>query len=285
MQEILPQIYIESGYPGVTLGAINWVHGLVLIDAPFRQEDVRSWRSALLNLGGGVDRLLVNLDAHLDRTLGVRLMDCSVVGHEQIAQVFRSRPLTFKAQPSDSGAVWELYENLGSVRWAPPEITFTDQLHINWDPLPLVLEYHPGCCPAAIWAVLPEHGAIFVGDAVTTGQPPFLAMADITAWLGTLDQLLTKYANFIFISGRGGVVRSDQVRQQIKWLQKVEQSLEKLAQKNAHPEDTVSLVPKLLGDVSSDKQMADLFERRLANGLAQYYQRHYGSSLASPSGN
>ena len=280
MQEILPQIYIETGYPGVTLGAINWIHGLVLIDAPFRQEDIRSWRSALLNLGGGVDRLLVNLDSHLDRTLGVRLMDCTVVGHEQIAQVYRSRPLTFKAQPSDSGAEWELYENLGSVRWAPPEITFTDQLHINWDPSPLVLEHHPGCCPAAIWAILPEHGAIFIGDAVTSGQPPFLSLADIPTWLATLDTLITKYANFIFISGRGGVIRSDQVRQQIKWLQKVDQSLEKLAQKGARPEDTFSLVSKLIGELPSDRELANLYERRLASGLALYYMRHYGGNLS-----
>ena len=70
MQEIVPNVYIETGYAGVTLGAINWPHGLVLIDAPFRPEDTRSWRSALLNLGGGVDRVLVQLDAHPDRTLG-----------------------------------------------------------------------------------------------------------------------------------------------------------------------------------------------------------------------
>ena len=77
MQELAHHVYIETGYAGVTLGAINWSHGLVLIDAPFRAEDARSWRSALLNLGGGVDRLLVNLDAHFDRTLGVRAMDCT----------------------------------------------------------------------------------------------------------------------------------------------------------------------------------------------------------------
>ena len=72
MQELAPHVYIETGYAGVTLGAINWAHGLILIDAPFRAEDTRSWRSNLLNLGGGVDRLLVNLDAHFDRTLGAR---------------------------------------------------------------------------------------------------------------------------------------------------------------------------------------------------------------------
>jgi hypothetical protein len=61
-----------------------------LIDAPFRADDVRTWRSALLNLGGGVDRMLVNLDAHLDRTLGTRAMECTVVGQERMTEIFRN---------------------------------------------------------------------------------------------------------------------------------------------------------------------------------------------------
>ena len=133
MQELAQHVYIETAYAGVTLGAINWSHGLILIDCPFRAEDVRSWRSALLNLGGGVDRLLINLDAHLDRTLGTRSMDCTVLGHDKMAGVFRNRPVTFKAQGSETGAEWELYNGLGSIRWAPPEITFTDQMVIHWD--------------------------------------------------------------------------------------------------------------------------------------------------------
>jgi hypothetical protein len=69
-------------------GQITCPHGLVLIDSPFRPEDARSWRSTLLNLSGGVDRLLVNLDSHLDRTLGVRAMECTVVGHEVYGRSF-----------------------------------------------------------------------------------------------------------------------------------------------------------------------------------------------------
>ena len=31
MQEISDHIFIETAYAGVTLGAINWPHGLILI--------------------------------------------------------------------------------------------------------------------------------------------------------------------------------------------------------------------------------------------------------------
>ena len=42
MQEISPKVFIETSYPGVTLGAIDWTHGLILVDAPFRPEDIRA---------------------------------------------------------------------------------------------------------------------------------------------------------------------------------------------------------------------------------------------------
>src|SRR5512137_766112 len=107
MQAIAKDIYIENDYPGVTLGIISLEHGLLQIDAPPSPEDARMWRAAMLNLGGGPERLLINLDAHPDRTLGARAMDCSVIAHETTAQVFRSRPNTFKAQGDETGADWE----------------------------------------------------------------------------------------------------------------------------------------------------------------------------------
>lgn len=120
MQEIAHGIYIENSYTGVTVGAINLSRGLLLVDAPPRPEDTRSWRAGLLNLGGGVERMLANLDAHPDRTLGVRALECTVVAHEKTAQVFRTRPTAFKSQDIETGAEWEQMAGLTSIRWSPP---------------------------------------------------------------------------------------------------------------------------------------------------------------------
>lgn len=133
MQEVSSNVFFETSYLGVTLGAVNLAHGLLLVDAPPRPEDIRSWRASLLNLGGGVDRLLVNLDAHVDRTLGVRAMECTVVAHEKTAFVFRNRPTSFKSQDAEAGAEWEKCNGLGSIRWAPPEISFSHRMLIHWD--------------------------------------------------------------------------------------------------------------------------------------------------------
>ncbi len=279
MQELAPRIYIETVYAGVTLGVINWPHGLILIDSPFRQDDVRAWRATLLNLGGGVDRLLINLDAHLDRTLGARAMDCTIVGHEKMAQVFRTRPVTFKLQSAETGSEWEMFNSLGSIRWAPPEITFTDKMHIFWNDEPLTLEYRPGPSVGAIWAVLPEEHIIFLGDAVVPNQPPFLANADLPAWIETLQLLLSReYRNYTLISGRGGMVAYEQVRTQIRFLEKVHSLLEAMGEKQEPPEKTEGLVSNLLKSFNVSADRKELYTQRLQWGLHQYYSRHYRSS-------
>jgi glyoxylase-like metal-dependent hydrolase (beta-lactamase superfamily II) len=276
MQELSSHVYIETGYAGVTLGAINWPHGLVLIDSPFRAEDVRSWRSALLNLGGGVDRVMVNLDAHLDRTLGARAMDCTIVAHEQMADVLRNRPVSFKAQGSDTGAEWELQNGLGSIRWAVPEITFSDRLYIHWDDSPLLLEHHPGPSTGAIWAILPKEKIAFIGDAILPNQPPFLAFADVGLWINGLELLLApEYRDFLLVSGRGGLVAQQQIRDQIDFLGEVKSGIHKLAERAASPDEATTLAPLLVKRFLSGNSLEAQYEQRLKYGLKQYYIRHF----------
>jgi glyoxylase-like metal-dependent hydrolase (beta-lactamase superfamily II) len=276
MQELANHIYIETGYAGVTLGAINWAHGLILIDAPFRQEDARLWRTALLNLGGGVDRLLVNLDAHFDRTLGVRAMECTVVGHEKMAEIFRNRPVTFKTQGTETGAEWELYNGLGSIRWVPPDITFTEGLKIHWDDSPLLLESRPGPATGAIWAVLPDQRIAFVGDALVPDQPPYLSSADLPTWINSLRPLLTaEYQDYLLISGRGGPVAHQQVRRQLTFLEKTNGLLEDLARQKAPASEAGSLSQRLIQDFEIPAHREMQYRQRLQHGLQQYYIRHY----------
>jgi cyclase len=276
MQEIITNVYIETGYAGVTLGAITCQHGLILVDSPFRPEDARSWRSALLNLGGGVDRMLVNLDPHLDRTLGARAMECTVVGHENMAEVFRNRPVTFKAQPAETGAEWELQINLGSVRWLPPEITFTDQFFIHWNGSPVVLEHKPGPNQGAIWLNMPEEKIAFIGDTVVINQPPFFGNANIPEWRERLNQLLSpEFSEYILISGRGGMVHIDDVNKQLRLLDTVQTNMEEFSQLGAAPYEVERLVPEILKQYSVSLEFRILYENRLRYGLQHYYLRHY----------
>lgn len=276
MQEIAPHIYIETDYAGVTLGAVNWQHGLLLVDSPFRLDDTRNWRASLQNLRGGLDRMLVTLDAQVDRTLGSRAMECTIISHEQTAEVFRNRPLTFKPQSSETGAEWELFGSPGSVRWAPPEMTFTDELLIHGGEIDIQFEYHPGSAIGSIWIVLPAQRIIFLGDAVVPDQPPFLASADLPQWMENLQSLQqAQYRDWWLVSGRGGLVTPAQVRQQLRFLDLVHNKLEAMAVNSIPADATVNLVADLLAHYKIPQERQAQFKQRLKWGLRQYYLRHY----------
>lgn len=275
MQEIAPHIFIETSFPGVTVGAINWPHGLVLIDAPLRPDDIRLWRTTLANMNGGLDRLLVNLDEHFDRTIGARQVECMVAGHEKMNLLFRDRPVTFKSQTIETGADWELQNGLGSIRWAPPDISFSHQLVINWDPDPILLEYHPGPSICSIWVELPHQKIVFVGDTLTLNTPPFLASADLPDWKQTLALLLSpKYKDFSFVSGRGGLVDHAAVKDQIKFLEKVEHQLSRLVEKRGSQDEIEKAAHGLLKNFEFDGEKTSHYLLRLTWGLQQYLKHH-----------
>lgn len=282
MQEISEHVFIDNALLGITVGAINLPHGLLLVDAPPRPEDIRSWRASLLNLGGGIERLLVNLDAHVDRTLGVRAMECAVVAHEKTAQVFRNRPTAFKSQDLETGADWELCNGLGSIRWSPPEITFTHQLMLYWDDQPVILEHHAGTQPGAIWVVCPEDKVSFIGDAVIPNQPPFLANADLPVWIESLHKLLSpEYQDYLVVGGRSGLLTRNQIKAQIDYLQSIQDHLEVLSANKEPPEASETLIPDLLNRFDIPDQRLMQYNQRLKWGLFYYYTRHYRVSSTS----
>ena len=279
MDAIAKNVYIEDRYLGVTLGAITQSRGLIQIDAPPSPEDGRAWRASLMGMGNGPERVLINLDAHPDRTLGVRAMDCTVIAHENTALAFRNRPTTFKAQGDETGANWEAIPGLGSVRWAPPEISFVEKITIHWSDTPIILESRPGPASGAIWVILPEEKVVFIGDAVLKGQPPFLANADLPEWIESLKILQEpEYKGFTIVSGRGGVVTQQNVRSQVDILKRIYDRMDKLGKKKSAAPPTDKLADQLLKDFKAPVARQKQYLHRLRYGLHHYYIRHYHPS-------
>jgi len=258
------------------LGVIQQTRGLIQVDAPPSPEDSRSWRAALMSLSGGPERVLVNLDAHPDRTLGARAMDCTVIAQEKTAQIFRSRPTTFKAQGTETGSEWETIPGLGTVRWAPPEISFTNQMSLHWGDTPVNFEHHPGSSIGAMWVIMPEEKVVFVGDLVLKNQPPFLGHADLPAWIEALDILLSPdYRGYTFVSGRGGAVSSSVVKAQAELIKQIHDKLEKMAYRGSSADATEKLIEPFLDKFKSSAARHKQYVQRMRYGLRHYYVRHY----------
>lgn len=279
MQAIARDVYVEDHYAGMTLGAISLTQGLIQVDAPPSPEDCRNWRGTLMTLNSSPERLLINLDAHPDRTLGARAMDCTVLAHEKTAAVFRSRPTTFKAQGDETGSDWESVVGLGSVRWVLPELTFSQEMLLNWGDALVRVEYHPGPSVGAAWVVLPSLKVVFVGDAVMRGQPPFLSQADIPVWLETLKLLGSpEYRGWQVVSGRGGLVNPDHIRAQASFLKLAQGKIEKAAQKKNTQEALGDAAKSLLGEFKVPANRQHKYLQRLRYGIHHYFIHNYHPS-------
>jgi len=275
MHQIAQGVYFEDSYLGVTVGALVFSYGVVAIDAPLRAEDARAWRAAINNYRGGANRLMVSLDAHPDRTLGTRALECTIASHQKSALVFRNRPTIFKGLSVETGSVWETYSDSIGMRWASPDITFTDKMYLHWGGPEVILQHSPGPAPGAIWVLIPEEKTIFVGDTIVLNQPPFLAQADIPVWIDSLTSLLKTYKSYSIVSGRGGLAKTEDIRGLIKLLKDISGSIEHLGARNASPDATHDLASKLLSRFPSQGKLRDLYLARLHHGLYQFYARRF----------
>lgn len=276
MKKIKADIYLESAYAGVSVGAVLLARGTVLIDAPLRPDDGRAWLAALKKQGAKPDYVLVNLDAHPDRTLGAQILGAETVAQRETLRQFRRRSAIFKALKQETGAEWEQLTGLSGLRWVMPRVVFSDQLSLQLDERQLRLEYHPGPNAGASWAILPEAKVVFVGDAVAVKQPPFLAQADIPAWVEGLDMLLSKeFKGYKIVCGRGGGASLNDVRTQRRFLKDVQSRLQRVAKRKAPAKEAEKLAPKLFEKYKYAKKYETLYGQRLRHGLRQYYERHF----------
>lgn len=279
MQEILPDVLVETELAGVTVGALRTERGTILIDSPLIAKDGQNWRAVSAKTGTSAERLLVLLDEHYDRTIGARALRCPVLAHERTSLAFNSRPANLRVQIPRSGALWEQQEDLGNVHWAQPELTFTRSMLVHWTEPPLYLEYHPGPAKGAIWAIQADKKVVFIGDAVTPGQPPFLASADLPAWLETLDVLRTaRFREYYIISGRGFLVNGEDIKAQQVFLKQIIKALQKItaAGPGAHELETQSAA--LLENFSPrNRTEQERFRERLSWGLEQQYLNRFTS--------
>lgn len=276
MRTITDGVYYENAYEGVTLGAIILPRGTLLIDTPLRAEDARVWKSTMLACSRGEYRVMINLDIHTDRIIGNRSMDVTILAHQDAVETLDNRTAVFKGANVESSAEWEQCSEVIGTRWIRPNITFSDRLHLHWGKPEILIEHHAGPAPGAIWVEIPSKKIVFVGDAVVEPQPPFLADADLPAWIETLSVLRTpKYRDYTIVSGRSGPMTIEVVRSQHEFLRSVLRRLETLTKRKAPPEETEKMIPALLAKITYPPELEDFYAQRLRHGLRHYYTLHH----------
>ncbi len=274
MRRIAPGVYLESKYLGVQLGAVVTEDGLFLIDCPARADDGRDWLATLADYGK--PRYLALLDSHPDRVLGARNFDFPRVAQDWTLETMSNWSDSFKGSARPIGAEVDSLKRITGVKRAVPELAFSEQMVIHLGGSQIDLWHRPGPTPGSMWVVFSDAEVVFVGDAVTVGEPPFLGDSDIQVWLDTLDDLRTQSTRSNkLVSSRDGLIKHEHINEMARFLRKIPWRLERLSEAGASPEEAGALAPELMKDYKVPKARQEQVALRLQVGLMRLYSRLY----------
>jgi hypothetical protein len=91
--------------------------------------------------------------------------------------------------------------------------------------------------------------------------------------------LSPSYKGYTLVSGRAGVISIADVKEQSKFLGKVQQQIEKLADKENIPHEVEHICLQLLKHFDSKPPKYDHYYSRLTYGLTQYNKRRIPASI------
>lgn len=280
MKEITPDIFIETDYQGVTVGVVRTPEGICMIDFPLLKKEILAWQTVCTRKGVGSKRLTILLDDHPDRAGGCKECRNPIITHNHTANSLYGKPAVTKMQGMETGNLWELIPEVATLEWPQPEITFSQAMSISWSENPIMIEHHPGPTPGALWVDLPESKVLFIGDAVTPDEPPFLFSARIDPWLENLDLLRSsKYKEYTIISGRNGLVTADDIKFAQRFLKKAQRTLEKLNDQKADLTKVQKTAISFLDEFKAkNKQVKEIYRNRLSYGFSKYYINNYSKN-------
>lgn len=278
MRKLRANVFFETRYPGVTLGAIGSDNGVLLVDAPLRTDDAREWQTQLGSVGR--PRYLALLDHHPDRALGARGFDLPVVAQEETLREMRGWPDAFKGNAHPIGAEADRLKRITGIGRAVPELGFSGELKLQLGERRVVLQHRPGPTAGSMWVVLPEAEIAFIGDTVTVAEPPYLGEADLETWMALLDDLRGgDYRSFLLIAGRDGLVEREHINDMARFLRRVLYRIENPRPGRSPAESAAQYANEFMRGLKLLPVRRDLVRLRLQTGLMALFRR------ALPGGN
>lgn len=273
MLRILKGIYLEKDFPGVFLGAVvgKEEREAVLIDAPLRPEETSRWLETIGEKGE--PRYAVLLDSHPDRALGLRHYGLPLVAHELTSAEMTAWPDTYKGGAQPVGGEADGLNRVTGVGESVPEVIFRDRMTIELPGRKVHLLHQPGPTPGAIWVEVPDKATVFIGDAVTVKEPPYIGNADVDAWLESLDVLRdSPFDEYKVISSRDGLIERDEINDMARFLRKIPVRLDRLEEREVPEESVRTIAEELIEDFSVIKARRDLALVRLERGLLRLFR-------------
>ncbi len=274
MDKLTPQVFVESGYRGCTVGAIVTPIGLVCIDTPLLPADARHWRARLAELSNQPIAYTIYTDGHRDRVLGQQWLGGMVVAHEATWEKLRSYGDAMRQQVIEflqhHGAPEAAEELSRHLQLGLPQLTASSggSLTLHLGKPKIVVRPVGGATPGSLWVELPDQGVVFAGDVVTQSTHPFMSEATTTIWLERLAEL--RDANYFatkIVPGRGGGYRRGDTQKVTEYLNAMRQRVRQLMTERRSKFDPAELLPEFLDWFPIPDDEHERVQRRIRTGL------------------
>ena len=205
MEEVSKQIYVETKYDEVNVGAIVLPNGIICVDVPSYARDARDWAARMHRLSPYPVQYIFLTDANGDRILNTRWLNAPIVTHQYSAERLRSYDKKYPQAILESLSARnphrgrEINNNLVEY----PTMSFTDEMAMQRHHDLVLFRSAGGPMRGSSWVVLPSRKLIFTGDTLMVDLHPHLGAPTATKWIASLEELQSLATTYTLIPGRG----------------------------------------------------------------------------------
>jgi glyoxylase-like metal-dependent hydrolase (beta-lactamase superfamily II) len=249
MERISSTVYIETGYPGVNVGAIVTDQGVVCIDAPSRPRDAQDWLARIHWTIGEPVRYLILTDYQGDRVFCGSTLQRRSIAHLETKDVLQSYAARYPSPVLENIALrYSLTRReLNGTPVIHPEVSFCHQAALQLGSHRIDLLHVPGATRGTTWVHVKQDGVLFVGDTLVINEHPPLAEAETSSWLSALARLRQgDLEGEIIVPGRGPFPEQDTVAALTAFIQLALDRVCSLYRAGRPRSETSALIPELL---------------------------------------
>lgn len=274
MEQVADNVFIETSYEGVNVGAILTSQGIIAIDTPTYPRQAREWATRLQSTFHQPLLYLILTDYSGERILNTRWFNAPIIVHEATADKMHSYD---KRYPS------ALLENISSRNPArsrelsggqieKPTMSFSNNLQLLKGDTSLLLQAAPGPTKGNLWVYLPQRNLLFTGDSITAGYHPLLQEGISQQWLETVKKVQNwEGTRPLILPGRGAASPASVADGMVAYLSCLRGHIQAHIQAGKPREDTAVYIPQLLTFFPNNGTPTDWLQQQLKLSLDHVY--------------
>ncbi len=278
MQEIAPNVFVETNYPGVNVGAIATDEGLICIDAPTIPADAYDWLARLRDRTGQSVRYLILTDHHSDRAFAAYHFRTRVVVQERTQMTLAGYEARFPTAVLDSlsSRFGLTRKELNGTAVSHPQVSFTDQAQLRLGGRRVTLIHKPSATAGSLWVYLATEKVLFAGDSLVVDAHPVLADANTQEWLAALESLLAGEPEVeTIVPGRGVLCGPAAATAVANYVRQARERVTELFRAGRPRADTSTLISEFLPlfppPLPHLETAKELLQRQIKIGLDHLY--------------